>query len=190
MRGADLARLVLRLVLAVLARAMSLASWGSSRFRAALSRDLVVALATKDGVAFHFVVSGRRVRGRRGKPASADFTLTFTSSGQALACLLSPSSVGKVLNGVLDGTIEHEGSLVLLLWFDGRVQQVVPLREPIRLPARFPGAYLVPRQDAAAAQTTREPAVESLDADWPAAWRQRNKLVMVRAAAGEPEAKF
>lgn len=186
-----MARIGLHLVLGVLARAMSLLSWGSSHFRAALSRDRVVALATKDGAAYHFFVSGRRIWGRRGTPARADFTLTFSSSRQALACLLSPSSVGKVVNGVLDGTIEHEGSLVLLLWFDGRVQQIVPLREPIRIPARFPGAYTEPRQDtAAAARIIREPAVESLDADWAAAWTQRNKLVMVRVAAGEPEAAF
>lgn len=186
-----MARLVLHLVLGVLARAMSLASWGSSRFRAALSRDRVIALATKDGAAYYFIVGGRRIWGKRGKPAKADFTVTFTSSRQALACLLSPSSVGKVLNGVLDGSIEHDGSLVFLLWFDGRVQQVAPLREPIRFRARFPGAYVVPRQDiAVAAQITREPAVESLDADWAAAWKQRNKLVMMRVAAGEPEAEF
>ena len=186
-----MARLVLHLVLCVLARAMSLASWGSSRFRAALSRDRVIALEAKDGAAYHFIVSGGRIQGRRGKLAKADFTLTFASSGQALACLLSPSSVGKVLNGVLDGTIEHEGSLVLLLWFDGRVQQVAPLREPIRFRARFPGAYVAPRHDSAvASQITREAAVETLDTDWAAAWKQRNKLVMMRIAAGEPEAEF
>jgi hypothetical protein len=186
-----LARFALHLVLVVLACAMSLASWGSSRFRAALSRNRVIALATKDGVAYHFVVTGRRIRGRRGKPSSADFTLTFTSSAQALGCLLSSASVGKVLNGILDRSIEHEGSLVLLLWFDGRVQQVAPLREPIRFRARFPGAYVAPRQDiAVASMIMREPAVETLDADWTAAWKQRNKLVMLRVAAGEPEAEF
>jgi hypothetical protein len=170
---------------------MYLASRVSSRFRAALSRDRVIALATKDGAAFHFVVSGRRIQGRRGQPARADFTLRFTSAAQALRCLLSPTSVGQILNGILDRSIEHEGSLVLLLWFDGRVQQVAPLREPIRRAARFPGAYVKPRQDiAAASMITREPAQTALDADWAAAWQQRNKLVMMRVAAGEPQAEF
>ena len=184
-------RFVLQGVLAALAGVMYLASLVSSRYRAALSRDRIIALAAKDGAAYHFVVSGRRIWGRRGKPARADLTLTFTSSAQALGCLLSPSSVGKILNGILDGSIEHEGNLVLLLWFDGRVQQVAPLREPIRWAARFPGAYVKPRQDiAAGTMITREPAQETLDADWTAAWQQRKKLVLIRVAAGEPQAEF
>jgi hypothetical protein len=170
---------------------MYLASWVSSRFRAALSRDRVIALATKDGAAYHFVVSGRRIKGRRGQPARADFTLRFTSAVQALRCLLSPASVGKILNGILDRSIEHDGSLVLLLWFDGRVQQVAPLREPIRRRARLPGAYVIPRRDiVAGSMITREPAQQTLDADWAAAWRQRNKLLIMRVAAGEPQAEF
>ena len=186
-----MARLALQAVLAVLAYMMSLASRVSPRFRAALSRNRVIVLATKDGVAYHFVVNGRRITGRRGQPPRADFTLTFTSSAQTLRCLLSPASVGKILNGILDRTIEHEGSLVLLLWFDGRVQQVVPLREPIRRRAKFPGACVKPRQDNAAdSMITREPAQTILDADWTAAWQQRNKLVLVRVAAGEPQAEF
>ena len=127
---------------------------------------------------------------RRGTPARADFTLTFTTAAQALRCLLSPSSVGKILNGILDRTIEHEGSLVLLLWFDGRVQQVAPLREPIRRRVRFPGAYVKPRQDIASASITREPAQTVLDPGWDAARRQREKLVLVRVAAGEPPAEY
>ena len=186
-----MARFALQVVLAVLASVMYLASLLSSRYRAALSRDRVIALATKDGAAYHFVIGEQRIWGGRGKPARADFTLTFTSSAQALGCLLSPSSVGKILNGILDRSIEHEGNLVLLLWFDGRVQQVAPLREPIRWAARFPGAYVKPRQDiAAGTMITREPAQETLDADWTAAWQQRKKLVLIRVAAGEPQAEF
>jgi hypothetical protein len=169
-----LTRLALHGLLAVLAGVMYLASRVSAHFRAALSRDRVIALATKDGAAYHFIVSGRRIKGRRGRPARADFTLRFTSAAQALRCLLSPASVGKILNGILDRSIEHEGSLVLLLWFDGRVQQVAPLRELIRRPVRLPGAYVKPRQDtAAASMITREPGRTALDADWAAAWRQR-----------------
>jgi hypothetical protein len=181
----------LHCVLAALALAMNLASRLSSRFRAALSRDRVIALETKDGVAYHFVVSGRSIHGSPGRPARADFTLRFTSSAQALYCLLSPSSVGQVLNGVFDGSIEHEGSLVLLLWFDGRVQQVVPLREPFRRAVRLPGAYIKPRRDiAAGALITREPARAALDADWAEAWQQREKLLLTRVAAGAPHPEF
>jgi hypothetical protein len=183
--------LALHGVLTTLAGAMHLASRLSPRFRAALSRERVIALATKDGAAYHFVVSGRRIGGRRGLPARADFTLRFTSAAQALRCLLSPASVGRIFNGILDGSIEHEGSLVLLLWFDGRVQQVAPLREPLRWPVRLPGAYVRPRRDiAAGALIVREPARPALDADWAAAWRQREKLVIMRGAAGEPQAEF
>ena len=186
-----MARWVLVGVLGALAGLMSFASRVSSRFRAALSRDRVIALATKDGVAYHFVVRGRRISGRWGLPARADSTLTFSTAAQALGCLLSRSSVGRILNGILDRTIEHDGNLVLLLWFDGRVQQVAPLREPIRHPARLPGAYVKPRQDiAVASMITREPAEETLDPDWTAAWQQRNKLVMMRVAAGEQPTEF
>jgi hypothetical protein len=37
---------------------------------------------------------------------------------------------------------------------------------------------------------TREPAQETLDADWDAAWRQRKKLLLIRVVAGEPQAEF
>jgi hypothetical protein len=185
------ARLALHCVLKILGMAMDLASRVSSRYRAALSRDRIIAIESKDGAAFHFVFHNRRVNGLLGRPAQADFTLRFTTSSQALGVLLSPRVVGKILNGILEGTVEHQGNLVLLLWFDGRVQQVAPLREPIRWPARFPGAYVKPRQDLAAAHLiTREPAKPVLDADWAAAWKQRKKLLMMRVAAGEPHSEI
>lgn len=185
------ARTTLIAVLVTLAKLMGLASRISSRFRAALSQDLTIALETKDGASYHFVVRDRRVRGARGRPDKADFLLRFTSSGQALVILFSPAVVGKLLRGVLDRSIEHEGSLVLLLWFDGRIQQVAPLREPIRRPVRLPGAYVKPRDDIAAAKCTlREPAKAELDSDWTAAWEQRRKLDMMRVAAGEPHKEF
>lgn len=186
-----MAWLALHCVLAALALAMNLASRLSSRFRAALSRDRTIAMETRDGVDYHFVVSGRQIHGSWGRPARADFTLRFASAAQALYCLLSPSSVGRVLNGVLDGTIQHHGSLVLLLWFDGRVQQVAPLREPFRRAVRLPGAYVKPRRDiAAAAMITREPPQAALDPGWAAARRQRDKLLMMRVAAGAPHPEF
>jgi hypothetical protein len=41
--------------------------------------------------------------------------IALSRESGALRCLLSPTSVGRILNGILDRSIEHEGSLVLLL---------------------------------------------------------------------------
>ena len=182
-----LARLLLRIVLRSLATLMSLRCRISPRFRAALSRNRILVVETQNGVAYQFVIHNRHLRGCSDRPSQADFRLRFTTATQALGVLLSPKSVGRVVLGILDQTIEHEGSLVLLLWFDGRIQRVAPLREAFRRPERFPCAYLEPSSDSAVAdQITREPPVAELDPDWRAAWEQRNNLLMMRVAAGEP----
>ena len=93
--------------------------------------------------------------------------------------------------GLLDGTVELEGNLALLIWFEGRIQQVAPIREPIRRAVRFPGAYVRPRDDVEAARLiTREPAESVLDPEWTLAWQQRERLLMMRVAAGEPHPEF
>ena len=184
-------RLVLKALLVGAGVAMAVASRWSPRFRAALSRDRTIALETGDGVRHQFVVRGQAVSSSGSVVSRPDCRIVIATAAQALGIFLSPSGVGKLLAGIVDGTVSVEGSLYLLLWFDARLQSGRPIREPIRRPDRFPGAYVVPRNDVAAARwITREPAKSALDAAWVDAWAQRRKLLMMRVAAGEPAPEF
>lgn len=190
-RPVPVSRLVLKALLIAAGVAMAVASRWSPRFRAALSRDRTIELATRDGVRHQFVVRDRAVSSSATVVSRPDCRIVIATATQALGIFLAPSGVGKLLRGMVDGTVSVEGSLYLLLWFDARLQSVLPIREPIRRPERFPGAYLSPRNDVAAARwITREPAKSALDADWVDAWAQRRKLLMMRVAAGEPAPEF
>ena len=184
-------RLVLKALLVGAGVMMAAASRWSARFRAALSRDRTIALETGDGVRHRFVVRGRAISSDGGATPRPDCRIVIATAAQALGIFLSPRGVGKLVAGIVDGTVSVEGSLYLLLWFDARLQSVLPIREPIRKPDRFPGAYLQPRDDFTVARwITREPAKSALDADWTEAWIQRRKLLMMRVAAGEPAPAF
>jgi hypothetical protein len=185
------AALALKVLLVIAGLLLSTASRTSARFRATLSRDRTIALETGDGVRHRFVVRDRAISSDGGASKRPDLVLRIASASQALGIFLSPRGVGKLLAGIVEGTVEVEGDLYLLLWFDARLQTVLPLREPIRRPARFPGAYVRPSDAVAAARSiTREPPKAELDADWEAAWAQRRKLLMMRVAAGEPAPRF
>jgi hypothetical protein len=91
-----------------------------------------------------------------------------------------------------DGTIRLEGSLFLAFWFFGLTRKLGPIgRELGRgepgprgpLPDRY--VQHDPRANGSEKIIT-EPAVTSLDRDWPNAWEQRAKLLIVRATTGEP----
>jgi len=53
--------MALRILLSALGGLLSLASRVSHGMRAAITRDLIVEIATRDGVAHHFVFRDRRV---------------------------------------------------------------------------------------------------------------------------------
>ena len=179
-------RMVLRALLFGAGVMMAVASRMSPRFRAALSGDRTIVLETGDGVRRRFVVRGRAVSSDGRVTERNDCRVVIVTAARALGIFLSPRSVGKLVAGIVDGTVSVEGNLYLLLWFDARLQSVLPIREPIRRPDRFPGAYLRPRDDIAASRwITREPPKSTLDADWSEAWNQRRRLLMMRVAAGE-----
>lgn len=179
-------RYALTFLFTVLTILMRLACRWSSGFRAAISRDRIIAVDTDDGVSYHWAFQNRGVIGARRSAPEAGCRLLFTSAAQALRVFLSRDSVGKIVRGVLDRSIRYEGSLVLLLWFDGRIQQVAPLREPFRGSVTYPGAYAKPCEDfEASASIAREPSLSELDAQLTAAWKQREKLLMMRVAAGK-----
>lgn len=184
-------RLALRALLVGAGLAMAAASRWNPRFRDALSRDRTIALETADGVTYWFLVRGRVISSGFGEARRFDCRLVIATAAQALGIFLSPRGVGKLITGIVEGSVTVEGDLYLLLWFDARLQSVLPVREPVRKPSRFPGAYVTPRDDVAAAGSiTRESPKAELDPDWPEAWAQRRKLLMMRVAAGEPAPRF
>lgn len=185
-----MSRLALRILLSVLGWLLARASRTRPEFRGALSQDRTIVIAGGD-VAYHYSIRDRRLIAGTGTGPEPDYTLRFATPWQAVTTLLSPNGVGKIIRGALDGTVELEGDITLLLWFEGRIQQVVPTRGPTHRTVRFPGAYVMPREDnRASAWITRLPAKSELDADWTAAWEQRNKIWMVRVGAGEPHLEF
>ncbi len=186
-----MSRVLLAFLLAALGALLSRASRRSAGFRAALSRDRTVAIETRDGVAHHFSVKKRCLYAGRGAVADADFKLSFATSGEALRMLFTRNGLERMLDGMSRGAISVDGDLLLFMWFQGRLEEAAPFAAARRRVDRFPGAYTQPRSDIKAAHMIRrEPVEEALDPDWAAAWRAREKLLMMRVAAGEPAPRF
>jgi hypothetical protein len=181
-----MSRLALNLLLTFLGKRLERASQKDRNFRAALSRDRTIVIAAGD-VAHHFRIKNRNISAGRGIPTNYDVLLRFDTPGLALRTFLSGNRANKIVEGAIAGRVELAGNLMTLLWFDGRIQQVIPIGNQLRPPVRFEGTYAAPRDDIAAAdRITREPAVDALNPDWKAAWTQREKLAMPRVADGEP----
>jgi hypothetical protein len=158
--------------------------------RAAITRDLVIGIETKDGVAHRFIFRDRAMTSASGSTPAADCVLRFATSIQALATLLSGRAIARLYQGLLDGTIAIEGNPFHVLWFHGLTQRVVPLaaRAGWSTP---PGAYTAPSTNAPwAARIIREPVALEFDPSWQDAARQRAKLKMMRVVAGEPTLTF
>lgn len=190
-----MSRWALNALLTVLGKRLARASETSANFRAALSRDVTIIVEAGD-VVHHYVTRDRTITAGRGAPpkaapAEASCTLKFTTTGKALRALSSRNRVNKIIANMLDQTAQVEGDIMLLLWFECRIQHVMPIGNQKRPPVRFEGAYTAPRDDIKAASwITREPAVEALSADQTAAWEQREKLSMSRAASGLRQKEF
>ncbi len=181
---------LLNSLLNLLGKLLVRASQRDRNFRAALTRDRTVVVAAGD-VVHHFHIQNRNISTGRGMPDSFDCLLRFDTTGLALRTFMSRNRANKIVEGVLAGRAEIEGNLMTLLWFEGRIQQVLPLGNQMRPPARFEGAYTAPRDDiAAAGQITREPAVDGLDSEWKAAWVQREKLSMLQTASDDLQKEF
>lgn len=185
---------LLRLVLFTLGHGLAFASRVSPSVRSQITRTLTFEISTDDGVARHWHFDGQQRRiatgaGRAQPPAQA---LRFPTSGQALRALLSARSVGRIVDGMQNGTIRVEGSLFLVFWFFGLTRKLGPIgREDGRgepgprgpLPDRY--VRHDPRSNGCE-KIIIEPAVTQLDRQWSNAWEQRGKLLIVRATTGEP----
>jgi hypothetical protein len=182
--------MALRMLLAVMGALLAMASRMSARFRLPITRDLVVEIATDDGVAQHYAFRNRLVSSHAEKAGKADCRLRFATAAQGIRTLTSRQPVSHLVAGLLDGTVSIEGNPFHLLWFSDLTQRVAPIAATVRWETP-PGAYLAPSTTIAAAKRiTREPAAAELDPAWQSAARSRAKLTMMRVAAGEPTLEF
>jgi hypothetical protein len=91
-------RTALRSLLWALAQALVLAARLSSSVRLQITRSFTFEISTDDGVARQWVFDKqrRRVTTSAGSPNTADYTLRFTSSREALRVLASPDAVDRM----------------------------------------------------------------------------------------------
>ena len=182
--------MALRILLGLLGALLSIASRVSTGVRAAITRDMVVEIATGDGVAHHYVFRDRGVTSHAGSAPSPDCVLRFATASQALAILLSRQAIHKLYQGLVDGSITVQGNPFHALWFYDLTQWVVPLAQRTSW-ATPPGAYKAPSTTAPwASRITREPVATELDPSAEGAVRRRATLKMMRVAAGEPTLEF
>jgi hypothetical protein len=167
---------------------MALASRRADRFRRQVTRDLVLEIRSADGARqqYRLHAATRRLTLPRGPAQPAECTLIFPNAREGLRALLSPRAIGRIVEGMNTGDTRIEGNPVLLLWFHGLTRIVAPIG-PSRRPRRSaPVPIRTPERDAPyASRIIREPAVSELSRDWPQAWAAREKLLQIRAAAGE-----
>jgi len=182
--------MALKVLLAVLGTLLSIGSRVIAGMRTAITRDIVIGIETKDGVAHRFIFRDHAMTSASGSAPAADCVIRFATSSQALATLISRNAMTRLYEGALDGTITIEGNPFIAMWFYDLTQWVVPLaaRPSWSTP---PGAYTVPSTTMPwAARITREPVATELDPKWADAARQRAKLKMMRVVAGEPTLEF
>src|ERR1043166_9534438 len=182
--------MALRLLLTLIRPLLSVRSYLLAGMRTAITRDMVVGIETKDGVAHRFLFRDRSISSASGSEPPANCVIRFATSSQALATLTSRNSTSLIYAGLLDGTITIDGNPFHAMWFSDLTQWVVPLAARPSW-TKPPNAYTTPSTTAPwAARITREPVATELDPKWENAARQRAKLRMLRVAAGEPTLEF
>ena len=178
----------LQLLLTTLGVLMALASRRADRFRRQVTRDLVLEIRSADGARqqYRLHAATRRLTLPRGPARAAECTLIFPTAREGLRALLSPRAIGRIVEGLNTGDTRIEGNAVLLLWFHGLTRIVAPIGRSRRPRRPAPVPIRTPERDAPyASRIIREPAVSELSRDWPQAWAARERLLQLRAAAGE-----
>jgi hypothetical protein len=178
----------LQMLLTVLGMLMRLTSGRADRFRRQVTRDLLLEIRSADGARqqYRLHAATRRLTLPRRPIQRAECTLMFPTAREGLRALLSPRAIGRIVEGMNTGNTRIEGNPALLLWFHGLTRIVAPIG-PTRRPRRpAPVPIRKPERDAPwAKRIIREPPVSELSRDWPQAWAAREKLLQLRAAAGE-----
>lgn len=182
----------LRVLLALLGTLMVIASRVSGRLRRQITRDVRVELSSDDGVAQAFVFRARTrtMKLERGGPGAPepDVALRFPDAREAIATLLHPQAIGKVMHSMNLGGARIDGDGRLVVWFYGLTRVVLPIGRQ-RLPRRPIPAPVRAGHHAEAAwsqRVTREPPIDVLDPALAEAWAARGKVLQVRATVGQP----
>lgn len=167
---------------------MRLASRRVGRFRRQLTRDLLLEIRSEDGARqqYRLRAATRRLTLPRRPAEQAECTLVFPTARVGLRTLLSKRTVGRLVEDMNTGGTRIEGNPALLLWFHGLTRIVAPIGSTRRPRRPAPVPVRAPERDAPwARRIIREPAVRELSRDWPEAWAAREKLLQLRAPAGE-----
>ena len=167
---------------------MALASRRVDRFRRQVTRDLLLEIRSDDGARqqYRLHAATRRLTLPRHTVQPADCTLTFPTARVGLRILLSRRTIGRLVEDMNLGGTRIDGNPVLLLWFHGLTRIVAPIGSTRRPRRPAPVPIRTPERDAPyASRIIREPPVAELSREWPEAWAAREKLLQLRAAAGE-----
>jgi hypothetical protein len=153
-----------------------------------ITRSFVFEISTDDGVARQWVFDHHRrgVTTSAGSPKTADHTLRFTTSREALRVLASPGAVDRLADGLYRETARIEGHPLIPVWFFSLMRTFVPIGRATQSHRALPGAYLT--HDPASngdEEIIIEPAVSQLDPRWTNAWSARAKLWIIRGANDE-----
>jgi len=178
----------LQVLLTGLGLLMALASRRVDRFRRQVARDLLLEIRSDDGARqqYRLHAATRRLTLPRHPVRGAECTLAFPTARVGLRILISRRAIGRLVEDMNFGGTRIEGNPALMLWFHGLTRIVAPIgssrrpRRPPPVPAR------TPERDASyAKRIIREPPARALSRDWPEAWAAREKLLQLRAPAGE-----
>jgi hypothetical protein len=170
---------------------MALASRRVDRFRRQVTRDLLLEIRSDDGARQQYRLHGatRHLTLPRQPVQRAECTLIFPTARVGLRTLLSRRAIGRLVEDMSFGGTRIDGNPALMLWFHGLTRIVAPIgstRRPHRAGGRSSVPIRTPETDAPwARRIIREPPVRELSRDWPQAWAAREKLLQIRAAAGE-----
>ncbi len=171
--------------LRILRRRLAYVSRANPDYRAALSRDVCIHLSTGDGVSMRFVVRDRRFVADDSE-APADLALRFRTATDALAFLLSPDPLARMIDGQTSPNITLSGNAILLLWFQGRILQALPFSRLHRRRISLPGSVTAPiARSRTRRQVERLPVTDELDPDWHSALTAREQIYMYQVAHGK-----
>lgn len=167
---------------------MALASRRVDRFRRQVTRDLLLRIGSDDGAnqQYRLHAATRRLTLPRHPVEGAECALTFPTARVGLRILISRRTIGRLVEDMNLGGTRIDGNPALMLWFHGLTRIVAPIgstrrpRRPAPVPVRAPE-----RNAPWARRIVREPPVRELSRDWPEAWVARQKLLQLRAPAGE-----
>jgi hypothetical protein len=178
----------LQMLLTGLGVLMALASRRMARFRRQVTRDLLIEIRSDDGARqrYRFHAATRRMTLPRRPAQRPGCALIFPTAREGVRALLSPRAIGRIVEGMNTGDVRIDGNPVLLLWFHGLTRIVAPIGRSRRPRRPAPVPIRTPERDAPyARRIIREPPVSELSRDWPQAWAAREKLLQLRAPAGE-----